>query len=319
MKRIVAAIAGLSVVALLTACGSAGGSPPGSGDTSPDPDSGGGIDHPEGAELVLSVTNRGGFAPPQFLAGQVPSFVLLGDGRLIVQGVQTLEFPGPALPPLQERQLTAAGIQAVLERVTETDLFAEDRELRGAQNIVADAADTVFTLHAGDREVTVSVYALGMLGPPMEPPPDDMITPAEIQAHQMLQRLSEGLLFLEDWLPAGAWADTGWHPYEPEAIRLYVRDATGEPVDDGGLPEQVRQWPIENADPAAFGVEEATFGDGTRCGVVDGDEAANWLADLQQSTQMTRWTDDGERRFSVTPRPLLPHEEHDCPEIIGAF
>ncbi len=42
------------------------------------------------------------------------------------------------------------------------------------------------------------------------------------------------------------------------------------PVDGGGLPEQVREWPTDD-DPAAFGDEETFFGDGTRCGVVDGD------------------------------------------------
>jgi len=32
---------------------------------------------------------------------------------------------------------------------------------------------------------------------------------------------------------------------------------------------------------------------------------------------MTRWTDDGERRFSIAARPLLPHDEAICPELGG--
>ena len=32
---------------------------------------------------------------PQMIATRVPTFALYGDGRVIVQGLQTLEFPGP--------------------------------------------------------------------------------------------------------------------------------------------------------------------------------------------------------------------------------
>ena len=42
---------------------------------------------------------------------------------MIMQGAQTLEFPGPALPALIERTLTEEGIQAVLEAVEDTNLF----------------------------------------------------------------------------------------------------------------------------------------------------------------------------------------------------
>ncbi len=84
----------------------------------------------------------------------------------------------------------------------------------------------------------------------------------------------------------------------------------------GDLPEQVREWPTDD-DPAAFGVEEAFFGDGTRCGVVDGELGALWLGEMNAANQMTLWTDDGQRRFSVTARPVLPHEDPACPEIAG--
>ncbi|MFN2417910.1 MAG: hypothetical protein ABR593_03175, partial [Candidatus Limnocylindria bacterium] len=100
------------------------------------------------------------------------------------------------------------------------------------------------------------------------------------------------------------------------AFRLYVRDATGEPVEGGDLPEQVREWPTDD-DPAAFGAEETSFGDSTRCGVVDGELAATWLGELSAANQMTRWTDDGERRFSVIAgrscrMRILP--ARSCPE-----
>ena len=58
------------------------------------------------------------------------------------------------------------------------------------------------------------------------------------------------------------------------------------------------------------------FGDGTRCGVVEGEAGASWFEELSASTQQTIWTSDGENRFTIVPRPLLPGEEPSCdPEI----
>ena len=308
----------LVVLLVLTACAATGG---GSAGTSPPDESGGsgdsdGIEHPTGTDAILVVDSTGGFVPVQFMATRLPAFVLLGDGRVIMQGAQTLEFPGPALPALIERTLTEEGIQEVLSGVEETGLFTADVELNGAQNMVADAANTVFTLDAAGREVTISIYGLGAVPPDMEPPPG--MTSGEVQAHRILGQLNDGLMTLDSWLPASAWETEGWQPYEPEAMRLYVRDVTDEPpVDGGGLPEHVREWPTED-DPAAFGDEEVFFGDGTRCGVVDGELGATWFEEMSAATQMTLWTDDGDRRFSVVARPVLPHEDPACPELAGA-
>ncbi|MCV0403221.1 MAG: hypothetical protein K5924_05875 [Chloroflexi bacterium] len=285
-------------------------SPPGGSD---DPGGSDGIEHPEGSEAILVVDTSGGFVPVEFMATRMPMFVLLGDGRVIMQGPQTLEFPGPAYPALIERTLTEDGIQAVLKAVEQTNLFTRDLELRGAQNMVADAADHLFILNAGGQDVTVSVYGLGTLMPDVEPMPG--ITSGEIEAHRILGLLNDGLMTLDSWLPDGSWEAEGWQPYEPEAFRLYVRDSTDEPL-EGDLQVQVREWPTDD-DPATFGDEDTFFGNGTRCGVVDGELGAAWLAELAASNQMTRWS-HGDRQYTVLPRPVLPHEDPACPPLDGA-
>ena len=55
--------------------------------------------------------------PVQMQVANMPLFILLGDGRVILPGAQVMSFPGPALPALQERRLNEDGIQAVLEAV----------------------------------------------------------------------------------------------------------------------------------------------------------------------------------------------------------
>lgn len=307
------------VLIVLSACAAPGGSPPTSGDPGVSPpasaDDGIGISHPTGTDPILVIDNEGGFVPVEFLATQVPPFVLLGDGRVIMQGPQTLEFPGPALPPLMTRRLSESGIQEVLRTIEATSLFTTDLELNGAQNFVADAANTVFTLDAADRQARISIYGLGTLVPGMEPPPG--ISSSEVEAHRILSQLNDGLMTLDTWLPADAWADDAWHTFEPEAFRLHVTDVTGQPIEGGDLPEQVREWPTDE-DPASVGEEAEFFGDGTRCWTVEGDLGATWLEELSAATQMTLWSTGGQDRWRVLARPILPHEEVACGSLEGA-
>ena len=162
MRRTVPGFFVVLLVLALAACAASGGSPPASAEPSadespgasssspPPPSAGtaGDVEHPTGSEAVIAITQTGGMLPVHMQAALPPVFVLTGDGRVVVQGMQTLEFPGPMLPPLQERQLTEEGVQAILASLEETGLFAGDLELRGMQNMFTDASDTVITVNA---------------------------------------------------------------------------------------------------------------------------------------------------------------------------
>ncbi|HEX7171187.1 MAG TPA: hypothetical protein VF365_01120 [Candidatus Limnocylindria bacterium] len=326
MKR---TVPGLFVALLvLSACAAGGGSPPASADSGGSPGAsdepapsasprdsdgggtGGDVEHPTGSEAIVVVTLAGGMIPAQMQVGEVPVFTLVGDGRVIVPGLQTLEFPGPILPALQERRLTEEGIQLVLSALDETNLFTGDLENRVAASVISDASDTVFTVHAGGRTSVVTVFGVGMMPPEMEPPPGT--DEGELEAYRVLSALNDRLMTLDTWLPADAWATDTWQEYQPEAFRLYVRDVTDQP-DDEELPGQQIAWPADE-DPATFGEEMAHFGDGTRCGVVEGEAGATWLDAFLEANQNTIWT-FGDRRYAIDPRPLLPHEEAICPPL----
>lgn len=285
--------AALALSLLLTACS------PGSGGSN------GPIAHPSGDDTVLRVDFAGGMIRDFFLTG-FPPFTLTGDGRVIVPGAQIDIFPQPALPAVNVRTLTEEGIQAVLEEVASTGLFGSSVEFRGAQNFFADAGDTVFTLHAGGKDVTVTISALGALDPGGNYPG---ITEAELAAHRSLSRLMEGLSNLDAQLPASAWADASWEPYVPDAIRLLVRNADADPPDESGIANQLIDWPTDS-DPATFGHEAS---DGTiRCGVVSGQDAKDWYAALSGANGLARWV-KGDHRYEVTVRFQLPDEPLECP------
>lgn len=269
--------------------------------------SSGPIDHPTGDELVLRIEYSGGLVGPAFLFTSFPPFTLSGDGRVIVEGAQIAIFPGPALPAVNVRRLTEAGIQAVLDEVARTALFGSNVEYRGAQNCVMDVGDTIFTLHADGREVKVVVYGLGTLDPAGGCPG---VSAAEIAAHRTLQNLSDRLTNMEAWLPAGAWAEPTWRAYQPEALRLLVRNADADPPDGSGIGSGLLDWP-DASDPATFGDADA-LGD-QRCGVVTGQSAQDWYAALSGANQLTRFVRGG-HRYQVSVRFLLPDEPLECPQ-----
>jgi len=237
---------------------------------------------------------------------EIPPFTLTGDGRVIVPGAQIELFPGPALPAVNVRRLTEDGIQAVLNEVARTALFGASVEYRGAQNFVMDGSDTIFSLHADGREVEVVVYGLGILDPAA---PNTGISAAEIAAHGALQRLSDRLMNLEGWVPASAWAEPSWRPYQPEALRLLVRNADADPPDGSGIGNQLLDWP-DASDPAAFG--DPAEGGSLRCGVVNGQDAKDWYGALSTANQLTRFVKD-DHRYQVTVRFMLPDEPLECP------
>lgn len=280
---------------LLAACSTGAGSSPG-------------IEHPQGNAVVLRIESGGGFVGPAFFLTNFPPFTLTGDGRVIVPGAQVDIFPGPALPAVNVRRLTEAGIQAVLNEVARTGLFGASVEYRGAMNVVADAGDTSFALHADGQNVKVTVYALGMLRPGANFPG---ISAQELAAHQALSQLNDRLTTLDAWLPASAWADASWKPYQPDAVRLLVRNADADPPDETGLGNQLIDWPAAS-DPATFGDMNPLSEQ--RCGVVSAEQAQAWYAALSGANQLSRFV-KGEHRYEVQVRLQLPDEPDECPSV----
>ena len=212
------------------------------------------------------------------------------------------------MPAMIVRQLSEEGLQAVLREVLDSNQFEADAVWTGASNVVADAADTVFALHADGREVTVRVYGLGTLDADALPPG---VTAAEREAHEALYELEQRLIRListDAWLPADAWTDE-WRPYEPDAMRLLVRNADNDEPENSGVKGTEVPWPIAG-NPGTFG--DATGLDGYRCGVVAGADAKAFWAALYQGNELMRFVGGG-HRYQVTPRQLLPGEAEECP------
>jgi hypothetical protein len=119
------------------------------------------IEHPTGAdEVVVEIAYEGGFMPVEAIFTQLPTLLVTGDGQRFTQGPQIAIYPGPLLPNVQVAALGEDGVQQLLEIAAEHGLFTE-REYASPDNI-ADAPDTVVTIHANGETYVHRAYALGI-------------------------------------------------------------------------------------------------------------------------------------------------------------
>lgn len=254
------------------------------------------IDHPTGDdEMILTIAWEGGFVMPEEIVRRLPLFALLGNGCVVTQGPQIEIYPQPALPNLQQTCLTEEGVQQVLQAAKDAGLLDGDAEYR--YDMIADAPWTVFTLNANGTTTTVRAYALAE-------GEQTTGTPEADAARQKLADLQNKLGDLRSWLPATAF-DGEEQPYDVTRMQLIV-DPVGE--DDADAPEDIEiqrlDWPL--ATPLADLGEPYPFED-WRCTVVEGDDLATLMEQLQGANRLTQWQ-SGDAEYRLIPRPLLPGE-----------
>jgi hypothetical protein len=154
----------------------------------------GAIDHRTGAaDVILRIEQGGGFVPIDFLATQAPGFSLFGDGVIVFQQ-KVEQFPQPDANgvtkgvPWRTAKLDEGQIQELLEFALGAGGLggARDAYLAGG---VADAPNTIFTVHAGGIDKTVVVSALSEA---TQPGPDSAIRLAFLKLANRLQDFDEG-------------------------------------------------------------------------------------------------------------------------------
>lgn len=260
-KRNLTAVVALAVV--VAACGVNGGS----------------AVEVEDDEPVLQIVSEGGFAPVEVVLNTGPRYTLLGDGRLITQGVQTLEYPGRLVPPYMVGSIDEGQMSEVIELVEEIGLPTIDDETDdSAGEMVADATTEVVTYWDDSGEHRLAVYALGIEDSPSE--------------------RNAAFLELIGTLDGFA-AETSAEPYEPERVRIVAGPGTVNPDF-----EDIREWPLESSDLSSW----QELPNGWHCTVMD----ESVLETFDDATQATVWEhpEDGETKLLV--RPLHPGEP-DCP------
>lgn len=275
------------------------------------------IEHPTGADdVIVKIEYTGGFVMPQTLLTRLPVFILFGNGCYVVQGPQIEIYPAPALPNLQETCLNEEGVQEILARAEAAGLLDGDAEYDN--DMIADAATTVFTVNAGGQTSVVSAYALEMDSGMDDP----NMTEEQQEAREKL------LTFMQDMSGVDFWIDPEMiveeaHQYQIERMQIAVlpADSPSAPQIEDGLEPQVLEWPLDS-DLATFGAPILT--DEFTCDVVDGEDLKTLMPKLQEANQLTHWVSGAEGTpeagdedaYILFLRPLFPDEE-PCAEPIS--
>lgn len=125
----------------------------------------GAIDHKTGAtDVILRIEQGGGFVRPEFQVTNAPGFTLFGNGVVVFQPTATT-FPQPDANgvargvPWRTGLLDETQIQGLLEFALTNGGLGTARVAYLADGI-ADAPNTIFTIHAGGIDKTVVVNAL---------------------------------------------------------------------------------------------------------------------------------------------------------------
>ena len=234
---------------------------------------------------VLRIQYEGGFVPLEWSLGSGPSYELLSDGRLIIPGVTTMQYPGPLVVPYQQVQLSEADVERIMAVIDEMGLAGMVDEKDDSQAAhIADAPTYVITYWDDQGEHKYSVYGLGI-----ESDSNNAATQAAVQLDALMLELSSGQT----------------EPYVADEIKVLAGVSTAQP--EPGF-EDVRPWPLPD-DPQEWG---GFSGIDWKCNVYPGAE----LDLFTDATQVTTWTPpsgDGDP-YTLLVRQLLPGEE-GCPDI----
>ena len=200
------------------------------------------------------------------------------------------------MPNLQERTLSEAGLERLIELAREKDLLKDVHyDFPG----IADAADTVLEINLDGKSYRVSAYALAEAGFEGEIAPAIELEPAEVEGRAALREFIDALMTV----PETDYVDQP-HAYEFEALRLYVKPA--EIVENSEFPGEQPPiaWPLDDLATAGTAIDNPSV---DRCLVVEGDDLETVMPLLQGANQLSVFESEGEL-YSLIPQPLYPGE-----------
>jgi hypothetical protein len=277
-------LASLSLVACVGSVGAAAPTPPPS--KSPDPV------NPN--TPVFRVSWDGGFVSPEMLLGRMPLITVYADGRVVTTGPVLAIYPGPLMPNLVERTLSAEGLDRLIQLAKDKDLL---RTVHYDFPGIADATDTVLDIQLDGKTYRVSAYALAEGGVDIAAPG---LSHDEIDARADLRAFVDALT----GIPAGDYVDEE-HPYDFDGVRIYASKAVIVPGSELPGEQPAIDWPLADLATAGDKVDNGVLD--VRCQVISGEDLDEVREALDGSNSLQTFRSEGEL-YSFIVLPLLPGE-----------
>ncbi len=182
-------------------------------------------------DVVIKITNEGGFVPPGFLFVNLPSLLISGDGRVFTPGASLEIYPGPLLPAINERSITEEGIRKALQLADDAGLLGGPLDYSLPEGIgIADASDTVVVINVNGKIYEHRANALGF-----DTPDGKSSTPAR-------DNLNTFVTLISDIAKVAGSANVGdEHSFAPEQYRFQA--AVVDPTQFTDPSPTVVAWP----------------------------------------------------------------------------
>ena len=309
MDRRMATWTGLAMVVVLVAgCTGSAGTPgpsgssasatsptsPGSSTPSPGPVA------PQVYRLRATTTQA---LPPLTRFGWLPTVAITGDLRVVTAGPMVEIYPGPLLPNLQARSLTADGFAKIVDRARTLGLLTGSGDFTPPNPMVGGSLGRV--------EIRVDGVLHDLTGDPARL--------VRCGAARCIPDPGTPEAFAAFWQ---AIADLSWLEADLGPQVAYVADSYAilvgvEPAEQPSLEPKVITWPLSTP-LAAFGIPVGNSPE-QRCGTVRGSDAAAVRPALVSANQLTRWIDTGmvaTQGRALQVRPMVSGEDV-CGELFG--
>jgi hypothetical protein len=280
-----------ALVLLLAGCASGASPAPSSPVPSPTPTPSLGIDHKTGAtDLVLRYDQGGGFIAPWAIVTQAPIFSLYGDGTIVFRDISSMppqvEDGLGRGTPYRTARLSEPQIQALLQQAINDGALGIARS-QYTNDRVADAPTTVFTIHAGGLNKTVSAYGLGI---DQQPSPDAAVLTALAKLAERLSQFNSTGFETQPYMPAR---------YRAMLLEPQMVGAAGKPI----------AWPWPEIKPTEFALPgDPESGPFPRRVVTADDVAKLKLTQIEGGLMGIPVTAPDGKVYVLALRPLLPDE-----------
>lgn len=238
-------------------------------------------------DVVISHTVGGGFTTPEIAFQNTPALLVTADGRAITPAPTLAVYPGPLVPPLETRSITADGVRAIIAAADEAGLLQP--VVYPDKPGLADAPTTRLVIATPEATYVHESYGLGIAtGDPADP------LGSAVPDGDVEQRLIDFLTRLGDLETLAGAAELGAaEPYVPDAYEftaiLLDPDLSGyDPA------PTVVDWPAD--------VELAGLRDPGACARLGRDEVGELF---ENATQLTFFR-EGDATYQVLVRPASP-------------
>lgn len=285
-------------IAAATACGGGGPNPSSSPVPPLNPSPNPSAQPPAGFYLRAWYTQA---LPPPSTFAWLPTLTIAEgiaiDGNVAVPAI----YPGPLLIVPNARQISDAGIAAIVDEARRLGLLGAVTDFTGGGVMPGG--------RVGQLQIVVDDVTYDLVGNP-----DAAVRcqggrcAAEVGSVEAFAAFWQQLSFLDPWLGDELGPTIA---YDPERLAVLFSDpAPPEP----GLGQQPATWPLDEAF-AAIGVEYPGR-PGSRCVTLTGEDVATALPLLRAANQLTVFLDTVDDQRSAMALVVVPGAESPCPQEI---